>query len=299
MADADELLVERRGVLGLLTLNRPKALNALTLGMSERMTAALRDWAEDDAVKTVAIRGAGDRAFCAGGDVRDLYEARGKDPGYAPRFYTTEYRLNRLIKRYPKPYVALIDGIVMGGGVGVSIHGSDRVATGRTLFAMPETGIGLFPDVGGTYFLPRCPGELGAYLGLTGARIGAADMLYCGLATAHLPAEPLPTLLDRLAGGEPPQAAIAALAADAGMPPLAAHRATIDRCFQGDRVEAILAALERDGSDFARETLASLAKRSPTSLKVTLRQLREGAKARFRRLHAARIPARAAFHARA
>jgi enoyl-CoA hydratase/carnithine racemase len=169
----------------------------------------------------------------------------------------------------------------MGGGVGVSIHGSERVATERALFAMPETGIGLFPDVGGTFFLPRCPGELGSYLGLTGARIGAADMRYCGLATAYLPAERLRALLERLALGEAPTIAIAALAADPGAPPLAAHRATIDRCFRGDRVEAILEALQRDGSDFARQTLATLAKKSPTSLKVTLRQLREGAKLEF------------------
>ncbi len=281
MAETDELLVERRGALGLLTLNRPQALNALTLGMSERMAAQLRAWAEDPAVHAVVIRGAGDRAFCAGGDVRALFDARGKDPTYPPRFYSTEYRLNRLIKRYPKPYVALIDGIVMGGGVGVSIHGSHRIATERALFAMPETGIGLFPDVGGTFFLPRCPGELGTYLGLAGARIKAADMLYGGLATAHLPRERIPAFIERLAKGEPPADAIAALEADPGAAPLAAHRATIDRCFKGDRVEAILAALEADGSEFARAAAAELARKSPTSLKVTLRQLREGAKLAF------------------
>jgi enoyl-CoA hydratase/carnithine racemase len=281
MAEADELLVERRGALGLLTLNRPQALNALTLAMSERMAVQLRVWAEDAAVETVAIRGAGERAFCAGGDVRALYEARGKEPSYPPRFYATEYRLNRLIKRYPKPYVALIDGIVMGGGVGVSIHGRHRIATSRALFAMPETGIGLFPDVGGTFFLPRCPGELGTYLGLAGARIKAADMLDCGLATAHLPGERLPDLIDRLGKGEAPDAAVAALATDPGAGSLAAHRATIDRCFRGDSVETILAALEADGSEFARATLAELARKSPTSLAVTLRQLREGAKLDF------------------
>lgn len=281
MAEADELLHERRGALGLLALNRPQALNALTLGMSERMTVQLRAWAEDDRVKTVAIQGAGDRAFCAGGDVRALFDARGKDPTYPPRFYSAEYRLNRLIKRYPKPYIALVDGIVMGGGVGVSIHGSHRIATERALFAMPETGIGLFPDVGGTFFLPRCPGELGAYLGLTGARIKAADMLYCGLATAHVPRERVPALLERLAKGEPPADAMIALKADPGAAPLAQDRAAIDRAFKGDSVEAILAALDADGSDFARATLAELARKSPTSLKVTLRQLREGAKLAF------------------
>jgi enoyl-CoA hydratase len=281
MAEADELLVERQGALGLLTLNRPKALNALTLGMAERMTHQLHAWAEDDAVQVVAIRGAGDRAFCAGGDVRALYEAREKEPGYAPRFYSTEYRLNRLIKRYPKPYVALIDGIVMGGGVGVSIHGSERVATERALFAMPETGIGLFPDVGGTYFLPRCPGELGTYLGLIGARIGAADMLYCGLATAHVLSERLPALIESLARGERVGRALLQVRSFAGSKTLERPREIIDRCFQGDRVEAIRAMLVATGSDFALAAIAELDRKSPTSLKVTLRQLREGAKLEF------------------
>ncbi|MGE3969066.1 MAG: enoyl-CoA hydratase/isomerase family protein [Dongiaceae bacterium] len=272
----DDLLAERRGALGLLTLNRPQALNALTLAMSEAMTAQLDAWAADPAIRTVAIRGAGDRAFCAGGDVRALYEARGRDPGYAPRFYAAEYRLNRLIKRYPKPYVALIDGIVMGGGVGVSFHGSDRVVTENALFAMPETGIGLFPDVGGTWFLPRCPGEIGLYLGLTGARIKAADLLYAGLATAEIVRERLPALIDRLAAGETPAIAISALRATPDPAPLETERSRIDRLFAGPRMEAILAALEGDGSDFARKVTTELGRKSPTSLKVTLRQLSEG-----------------------
>lgn len=277
----DDLLAERQGALGLLTLNRPQALNALTLGMSEAMAAQLRAWADDPAIKTVAMRGAGERAFCAGGDVRALYEARGKDPGYAPRFYAAEYRLNRLIKRYPKPYVALIDGIVMGGGVGVSFHGSDRVVTEHALFAMPETGIGLFPDVGGTWFLPRCPGELGTYLGLTGARIKAADLLYAGLATAQLPRERIPILVERLAAGEPPSVAIGALRVAPGPAPLEAQWDRINRLFASDRMEAILAAIEADGSDFARGIGAELERKSPTSLKVTLRQLREGKRLDF------------------
>ncbi|HSM96155.1 MAG TPA: enoyl-CoA hydratase/isomerase family protein, partial [Rhizomicrobium sp.] len=161
MTDEPEVLFERRGALGLITLNRPKALNALTHGMCVAMKAQLDAWAKDDAVKCVAIRGAGDRAFCAGGDIRALYESGKAGTPYALEFYRDEYILNATVKHYPKPYVALIHGIDMGGGVGVSVNGSHRIAGESMVFAMPETGIGLFPDVGGSYFLPRCPGEIG------------------------------------------------------------------------------------------------------------------------------------------
>ncbi len=202
MAEEQEVLFEKRGALGLITLNRPKALNALTQGMCVAMTAQLDQWAKDDAVKAVVIRGNGDRAFCAGGDIRALYESGKAKTPYALDFWRDEYILDAAIKHYPKPYIALIHGIDMGGGVGVSVNGSHRIA-GETMtpFAMPETGIGLFPDVGGSYFLPRCPGEIGMFLGLTGARLKATDCtLYAGIATPFCAAGEV-GCADRQAGG--------------------------------------------------------------------------------------------------
>ena len=186
MTEADEIQLRRAGAIATLTINRPQALNALTLENYRRFAPALAAWAEDGAVRAVVLRGAGGRAFCAGGDVRAVYEAgRGVagDPSLTAVFFREEYRLIREIHRFPKPYIAIVDGITMGGGAGISINGPYRVATERTLFAMPETGIGLFPDVGATRFLDRCPGRIGRYLGLTGARLAAADALYCGFAT--------------------------------------------------------------------------------------------------------------------
>ena len=278
-----DIRFDRQGPLGIVTLDRPQALNALTLEMAAALDDRLAAWAEDADVAAIVIRSAGGRAFCAGGDIRALYEAgRRRDP-YVRDFYRTEYRLNHRIKTYRKPYIALIDGIVMGGGVGLSVHGSHRVVTERCQFAMPETGIGFFPDVGGSWFLPRCPGQLGTYLGLTGARLGAADILYCGLATHYVASDDLArvqsaleqvlwrddrrlavtTLLDRMAG-------------DPGAPPLARHREAIDRCFAGDTIEEILSRLALEKTAWADETMAVLQRKSPTSLKVTLRQLRLG-----------------------
>ena len=221
--------------------------------------------------------------FCAGGDIRLLYgEQDDPDRHFATVFYAQEYRLNTFIFRYPKPYVALIDGVVMGGGVGISIHGSHRVMTERALFAMPETGIGLFPDVGATYFLPRLRGKTGLYLGLTGARIGAADSLYLGLATHVVASDALQALDETLLAadlGDDAHAAIdrmlAESAADLGPAPLAVHQASIDRCFAGGSVEEIVANLETEGSDWAAETMTTLVQKSPTSLKVTFKQLTE------------------------
>src|SRR5271169_1615335 len=181
-----EILLGREGGLATLTINRPRALNALTLENYRRFAPALVAWAEDPSVHAVVVRGAGGRAFCAGGDVRAVYEAgRGisGDPDLTAVFFREEYQLIRQIYRFPKPYIAIIDGITMGGGAGISVNGAYRVATERTLFAMPETAIGLFPDVGATRFLNSCPGQIGRYLGLTGARLSAADTLYCGFAT--------------------------------------------------------------------------------------------------------------------
>src|SRR5580658_2159799 len=203
MADTDDILFGRAGGVATVLLNRPQALNAFTLGMYRRFDPALRAWANDSQIHAVLIEGAGDRAFCAGGDVRAVYEA-GKgisgDPDFTSKFFAEEYRIIRRIHHYPKPYIAILDGITMGGGAGVSVNGAYRVATEKTMFAMPETGIGLFPDVGATRFLNRCPGQIGRYLGLTGARLGAADALYCGFATHFVPHERVPELKAALTG---------------------------------------------------------------------------------------------------
>ena len=286
MSDTDDILFGREGGVGTVLLNRPQALNAFTLGMYRRFDPMLREFARDPAVRAVLVEGAGERAFCAGGDVRAVYEAgRGisGERDFTAVFFAEEYRILRRIHHYPKPYVAIIDGITMGGGAGVSVNGAFRVATGRTMFAMPETGIGLFPDVGATRFLNLCPGRIGRYLGLTGARIGAADALYCGLATHFVPSERVAELKAALfaiawrPGEERAQVAamLARFAADPGPPPLAQRRPVIDRCFAGDSIEAILAALrdERAEIEWAAETSATLLSKSPISLRITLRQL--------------------------
>ncbi|MBV9555078.1 MAG: enoyl-CoA hydratase/isomerase family protein, partial [Alphaproteobacteria bacterium] len=274
------------GGVGTVLLNRPQALNAFTLGMYRRLDPMLRQWADDPDVRAVLVEGAGDRAFCAGGDVRAVYEAGKGIAG--PRdftcvFFAEEYRILSRIHRYPKPYIAIIDGITMGGGAGVSVNGAYRVATEKTMFAMPETGIGLFPDVGATRFLNLCPGHIGRYLGLTGARLGAADALYCGLATHFVPRERVAELRAALAGlawrtGEERaqvEALLARFNADPGPAPLRLRRALIERCFAGETVETILDMLANETAepDWASETRAALLTRSPTSLRITLRQL--------------------------
>jgi enoyl-CoA hydratase len=282
----DEILLERRGGLAVVTLNRPRALNTLTLGMYRILDPELVAWGDDPSVHAVLIRGAGERAFCAGGDVRAIYEAgRGKTQGLTADFFREEYCLIERVYRFPKPYIALLAGITMGGGAGISVHGSHRIATERFLFAMPETAIGLFPDIGATTFLNRCPGRIGRYLGLTGARIKAADALYCGLVTHYVPDERLAAFAEALAelpwrdGEERRQvdALLAEFAAPAGPAPLAELRPAIDRCFALDTIEEIMAALAAEQAEWARAALASLAKASPTSLKITLRQLQLGA----------------------
>jgi enoyl-CoA hydratase len=275
MSDGD-VLFERRGRLGLITLNRPKALNALTHAMCVDMKAKLDEWAGDPEIWAVTIRGEGDRAFCAGGDIRVLYDSGRAGTPYAFEFYRDEYRLNATVKHFPKPYIALLRGIVMGGGVGVSVHGSHRVADDTAVFAMPETGIGLFPDVGGSYFLPRCPGETGMYLALTGARLKAADMLYAGVATHRVSVGKNGDLLEGLTEGESPDNLLAALAETSHAPPLREHREAIDCHFSAPSVEAVLAGLDKEDSDWARATAASVRSKSPTALKLAHRQLRTG-----------------------
>lgn len=279
MTGTADILFEAQGALGLITLNRPKALNALTLDMIHAMTEWLGEWAQDPDIATVAIQGAGEKAFCAGGDVLALIRPDNAD--FIEGFFRDEYRLNRMIFRYPKPYVALIDGIAMGGGVGVSVHGAHRIATERTLFAMPETGIGMFPDVGGTYFLPRLPGEIGLCLGLTGTRMKAADCLNAGLAEAFVPLDRHGDLLAGLAEGRWPEALATELGGDAGEGPIAGHREAIDRCFSAGSVEQIMERLAAEGGDWAAKTLGAMGAMSPTALKIAFRQIREGAELDF------------------
>jgi enoyl-CoA hydratase len=289
MSDEDEILIGRQGGVALLTINRPRALNALTLDNYRRFAPALAEWAADPEIRAVVVRGVGGRAFCVGGDVRAIWEAGrgiGGDPGLTAVFFREEYELIREIHRFPKPYIAVIDGLTMGGGAGISVNGAYRVATERTLFAMPETGIGLFPDVGATRFLNHCPGEIGRYLGLGGARLGAADALYCGFATHVAAQAEIETLVAELArtgwesGRERQQVDVilARFAVDPGPPPLAALRPVIDRCFAADTIEAILEALGAEAAGgpeavWAAATRDLLLTKSPTSLKVTLRQL--------------------------
>ena len=275
----NEVLTQTHGHLGLITLNRPQALNALTEPMCVAIHTALNGFALDPAVRVVAIEGAGERAFCAGGDVVQMHaDGRAGSPGWEA-FFATEYRMNAAIARFPKPFVAMMDGVTMGGGVGVSIHGSHRVATERTLWAMPETGIGMVTDVGSTYPLARLRGHLGAFLGLTGARLDGAETLACGIATHHVPSAGLKMVKAALADGAVPEAALAA----ASVPPLPArldaNHARIDGLFAGDTVEAIVAALEADSGEWATKEAATLATKSPTALKLVIELLRRGAAA--------------------
>jgi enoyl-CoA hydratase len=275
---SDEVLFERRGRAGLITLNRPKALNALTLAMVDAMHAQLAAWRNDQGINLVLVHGAGERAFCAGGDIRALHDSGKAGTPYVIDFYAREYRLNTLIKRYPKPYIALINGIVMGGGVGVSVHGYARVCGEGTMFAMPETGIGLFPDVGGTFFLPRCPGELGMYLALTGARCDVTDSKYAGVATHVVPAARHEDLIEALcADDQPLERTLGKFAVTPeNKSRLAGLQGAIDRHFAHESVEAVVASLESDTSMFAVDTVKILKTKSPTSLKVTFAQIREG-----------------------
>lgn len=285
-AEEPEILFEVRDGLAVVTLNRPKALNTLTWDMIQAYHPQLRAWAEDPGIGALVIRATGSRAFCAGGDIRIIWEQI-RNGGELPRlFFRGEYALNHDIHRFPKPYIALLDGIVMGGGVGLSVHGSHRIATENTLFAMPETGIGLFPDVGGTYFLPRLPGRLGLFLGLTGARLRAADCLYAGVATHYVESALLEDLIAALAAADSEDAAavdavIAGFAGDPGPAPLAEQREAIDRCFATESVEAILEALRAEATPWADKLAGLMERASPTGLKLAFRQIHEGAELDF------------------
>ncbi|MDX2236409.1 MAG: enoyl-CoA hydratase/isomerase family protein [Hyphomonadaceae bacterium] len=286
MSTEPEIIARVEGRVGRITLNRPAALHALNAEMCAAMIAALSAWRDDPNVTVVLVDHVeGTRGFCAGGDIRMLAESGASDGAAARAFFHTEYRLNHLIQSYPKPYVALIDGVTMGGGVGISVHGAFRVATERTTFAMPETGIGLFPDVGGGWFLPRLPQPaLGVWLALTGARLKGKECVSAGVATHYAPSALLAAVRTQIAGAadmpDPARAlrsGLDALDESDGAPVVPADVA-LDRLFGFDSVEAIVAALAADGGAWAAAQLETLRAKSPQTLKVALRQVREGAR---------------------
>jgi len=272
----DEVLIRREGRAGRITMNRPKALNALTYGMVGRIWDALVGWQADPAVDLVLLDGAGDRALCAGGDVRSLYDSRTQGSGFARTFWRDEYQINALIGRYPKPYVAIQDGIVMGGGIGLSGHAAYRIVTERSRLAMPETGIGLIPDVGGTWLLAHAPGQAGIYLGLTGDNMTAADALHARFSDTFVPSAKLGALTAQLCSpnGGDVCTVIAGHAQEPEPSPLVGSRAAIDRAFAGDTVESILAALANMPGKWAAKTAATLSQKSPKALKLTLAAVR-------------------------
>lgn len=284
-SSADEVLATVQGRLGVITLDRPKALNALNLAMVEQLDAILTAWEGDPAIDAVLARSASERAFCAGGDVRSI----GILPDPTDRmalgraFFGTEYRVNRRINTFPKPYIALINGVAMGGGLGLSIHGSHRVVSENLRMAMPETVLGLFPDIGGTWFLNRCPGMIGRYLALIGPQISAADALTAGLATHHVPYAAFDALAaDLAAAGRLDHGAVDAIITAHATPAeggaLAGRRADIDRLFSGDDLESVAAAIDAAAAqaDWIAEAQAVLGRASPTSLQATWRRMVEG-----------------------
>ncbi|WP_396136706.1 enoyl-CoA hydratase/isomerase family protein [Arthrobacter sp. AB6] len=268
-----EVLFERRGRLGVVTLNRPKAVNALTAGMVGALLEQLTLWADDDGVATVLVQGAGSRGLCAGGDIVAIYEDMLAGGDRTAHFWETEYQVNSLIARYPKPYVALMDGLVLGGGVGISAHGSVRVVTERTRTGMPETTIGFAPDVGGTFLLSRAPGETGTHAALTGAHLTAADALFLGLASHFVPSEKLPALVAAL-DDETADAAVERYREEAPPSVLAGQRDWIDSCYASDDAEEIVRRLRAHGGVEAAAAADTIEAKSPTSVKVTLASLR-------------------------
>jgi enoyl-CoA hydratase len=271
----DGVRVTLQPPIGRLTLDRPQAINALTLGMIRALRDALDAWAEDPAVRVVVIDGAGERGLCAGADIKALRAAVLEGESWPADFFAEEYRVDALIARYPKPIVTIMDGIVMGGGIGLASHAAHRVATDRLRAAMPEVGIGFFCDVGATWLMSRTPGWLGEHLALTGDSIGAADALHCGLADVVIDHARIEELVDAL-GDHDPAAVLAtfadpAVAADA---PLAHQRAWIDRCYDAPSVADIIARLDADGGEDAARAAATIRTRSPTSLAVTLAAVR-------------------------
>ncbi len=276
---SDEVIVRREGAAGFLTLNRPKAIHALTAAMDHIMTEALLEWRDDPDVKAIIIDHSEGRGFCAGGDIAFLRNSALNDDGVSGRkFFYEEYQLNHLLFTYPKPVVAFMDGITMGGGVGISQPAKYRVATENTRYAMPETGIGLFPDVGGGWYLARLGGRLGQFLALTGARLDGAECLWAGLCTHYLPADQLEEAKARIVAGHEIGGVLSALAVTPPEARIAGNATQIARHFASDRFEDILASLEADEGEWAAKELATLHTKSPQTCKVALRQLVESAK---------------------
>ena len=281
-----DLIARREGAAGVIRLNRPKAINAVTLEMFRDIDKALDAFETDPQVAVVLLEGAGERGLCAGGDIRALWESSKVNGDLGKILWREEYILNARIKKFPKPYVAFMDGIVMGGGVGLSAHSSHRVVTEKTKLAMPEVGLGFFPDVGGTWLLSHAPGEIGTYFGLTGQTMNGPDAIYAGFADAVVPSAGLPALRDALtkirAGATSAEirALIAGFATAETAGPVAAQRATIDKWFGHDRMQDIVAALQRDGSELAQATLKTLGEKSPRGMVVTLKLLRLARSAR-------------------
>lgn len=274
MSEAEEVTVRIEGGAGRFTLYRPGALNALTLAMCHAMSAALHAWRADPAVKVLLIDHAGERGFCAGGDIRNLAAGHAGDGSPPKNFFFHEYRLDHQLFTYDKPVASFMDGVVMGGGVGVAMPARYRIATERTTFAMPETGIGLFPDIGAGWFLARLPGEIGTWLALTGARIKAADCLYLNLCSHYVVSDRIEGLKKALlANPDEAKRILARFSDDPGLAPLSGKQSALDRVFEHDTVEQIMAALEV-GSSWAQEQATILKTKSPTSMKVALRELR-------------------------
>jgi enoyl-CoA hydratase len=271
-----QLIATVRGRLGHLTLNRPRQINALSVELIDLMSAQLAEWADDDAVELVLVRGAGDRGLSAGGDIKALYAGivSAEGPG---DFFSHEYTMNAAIAHYPKPYVAIMDGITMGGGVGISGHGSVRVVTERTQVAMPETAIGLFPDVGALYLLARCPGELGTHLALTGTRLNGPQTIAAGLADHYLPSAEIPALIQRLEAGAAALDGAPWQPPPADLPGADVDRGWIDECYAGDSAQDILDRLRAHADPAAQQAAATIAAMSPTSVKVTLAAIRRAA----------------------
>jgi enoyl-CoA hydratase len=275
-----DLIVRREGSAGIIRLNRPKAINAMTLEMSLGIDAALDRFEADPAVALIVLEGAGERGLCAGGDIRGLYESSRAGGDLGKVFWRQEYIMNARIAKFPKPYVAFMDGLVMGGGVGLSAHGRHRVVTEKTKLAMPEVGLGFFPDVGGTWLLSRTPGELGTYFGLTGQTMNGPDAIHARFADAVVPSEKWLALRDALTKVRPGanstevKALIDGFATGETAGPVAAMQAKIDSWFAHDRMQDIVAALQRDGSELAQATLRTLGEKSPRGMVVTLKLLR-------------------------
>jgi enoyl-CoA hydratase len=275
----DDVLITTQDRVGRLRLNRPKAIHALTTKMCEAMSQALLRWQHDDSVEAVVIDHAEGRGFCAGGDVVMLARSGDTDAEEAKRFFFAEYRLNHLLFTYPKPTVAIMDGITMGGGVGISLPCDYRIATENSRLAMPETSIGLFPDVGGGWYLPRLPGRVGEFMALTGARLDGAECHYLGLATHYVEQSSLADMIERIATTpQRVQGPIGTFAATPPEPKIAANLPNITKLFASYRLEEVQAALEADGSEWALTELATLRTKSPLSCKVSLRLMEEGAK---------------------